>query len=74
MMYWELQFDLWVYSKSVQIYFLLDPLLTLGPFPMCRVEIAFGKVRPDPDESFGVIFSAVALLGGPQCAVQISVT
>ena len=45
--------------------------MTLAQFP--GGQIAFGKVRPDIDKSFGVIFSAVALLGGPQCVVQISV-
>ena len=43
--------------------------MTLGQFMIFRGQIAYGKVRPDPDESFGVIFSALALLGGPQCAV-----
>ena len=29
-----------------------------------------GKVRSDPYESFGVGFGVVAVLGGPQSAVQ----
>ena len=48
--------------------------MTLGTFPIFRGQIAAGKVRPDPDEAFGVIFSTVALLGEPRYAVQISVT
>ena len=74
-MCFELQFGFLVYSKSVvQLYFRPDPQMTLGPNPIFRGQIVYGQVRPDPDESFGVIFSPVALLGGPQCAVQISIT
>ena len=47
--------------------------MTLGHLPTFRGQTAIVKVRPDPDESFGVIFSAIALLGAPQCAVQIMV-
>ena len=48
--------------------------MTLGQFAIFRGKISYGNVRPDPDESFGVIFSVVALLGEPKCAVQVSIT
>ena len=48
--------------------------MVLGHLPTIRGQTAIGKVSPDLDESFGVISSAVGLLGGPQCAVEISVT
>ena len=48
--------------------------MTLGQFPIFRDQIEYGEVSPGPDDSFGVIFSAVALVGEPQCAVHISVT
>ena len=44
--------------------------MTLGQCVTLEGQIDMGKVRPSPCESFGVDFGALAVLGGPQSAVQ----
>ena len=72
MMYFELQFRLWAYSKAaVQLYFPCDPFMTLGQLPTFRGQNTVLEVTPDLDESFGVIYSAVALLGSHNVLCRI---
>ena len=75
MMCFDLEFGQSIYSKTaVQVYFRHSPQMTLGHHMTLRGQMSVGKVRLDAGESIGAIFSALALLGGPQSAVQIWAT